>query len=90
MDIARTGNTLNRLHLQTILPQLSPAERLIITLYYYEENTHKEIGTILDLSESRVKQIHSSVLDRLNQRLTQRIGSHFGARGQKTMGQGLG
>ncbi len=85
MDIARTGNTLNRLHLQTILHQLSPAERLIITLYYHEENTHKEIGTILDLSESRVKQIHSSVLDRLNQRL-----SHFGARGQKTMGQGLG
>ncbi len=44
---------------------LSRAERLILILYYYEEMTMKEIGATLDLSESRVSQMHSSVLDRL-------------------------
>jgi len=44
---------------------LSRAERLIVVLYYYEEMTMKEIGATLDLSESRVSQMHSSILDRL-------------------------
>ncbi|MDH7600269.1 MAG: FliA/WhiG family RNA polymerase sigma factor [Sedimentisphaerales bacterium] len=44
---------------------LSRAERLIIVLYYYEEMTMKEIGATLDLSESRVSQMHSSVMSRL-------------------------
>ena len=41
---------------------LNRNERLIIILYYYEELTMKEIGATLDLSESRVSQMHS--LDR--------------------------
>jgi RNA polymerase sigma factor for flagellar operon FliA len=44
---------------------LSRAERLIIVLYYYEEMTMKEIGATLDLSESRVSQMHSSIVARL-------------------------
>ncbi len=44
---------------------LSRAARLIIILYYYEEMTMKEIGATLDLSESRVSQMHSSILARL-------------------------
>jgi RNA polymerase sigma factor FliA len=44
---------------------LSRAERLIIVLYYFEEMTMKEIGATLDLSESRVSQMHSSILARL-------------------------
>jgi RNA polymerase sigma factor for flagellar operon FliA len=44
---------------------LSRAERLIVVLYYYEEMTMKEIGATLDLSESRVSQMHSSILARL-------------------------
>jgi RNA polymerase sigma factor for flagellar operon FliA len=44
---------------------LSRAERLIIILYYFEEMTMKEIGATLDLSESRVSQMHSSILARL-------------------------
>ncbi|MDB5297213.1 MAG: polymerase sigma factor [Phycisphaerales bacterium] len=44
---------------------LSRAERLIIVLYYFEEMTMKEIGMTLDLSESRVSQMHSSILARL-------------------------
>ncbi|MEM6392301.1 MAG: FliA/WhiG family RNA polymerase sigma factor [Planctomycetota bacterium] len=51
---------------------LSRAERLIIILYYYEEMTMKEIGTTLDLSESRVSQMHSSILARLKAQLNHR------------------
>ncbi len=48
---------------------LSRAERLIVVLYYYEQMTMKEIGVTLDLSESRVSQMHSSILARLKAQL---------------------
>ena len=47
-------------------------ERLIIILYYYEELTMKEIGATLDLSESRVSQMHSSIVQRLQNQLARR------------------
>ncbi len=49
---------------------LSRAERLILILYYYEEMTMKEIGQTLDLSESRVSQMHSSILARLKAQMS--------------------
>jgi len=51
---------------------LNRNERLIIILYYYEELTMKEIGATLDLSESRVSQMHSSIVDRLKNQLGRR------------------
>ena len=51
---------------------LSRAERLIVILYYYEEMTMKEIGVTLDLSESRVSQMHSSILARLKAQMQHR------------------
>ena len=51
---------------------LNRNERLIIILYYYEELTMKEIGATLDLSESRVSQMHSSILQRLQGQLHRR------------------
>ena len=51
---------------------LSRAERLIIILYYFEEMTMKEIGATLDLSESRVSQMHSSILARLKAQMATR------------------
>jgi RNA polymerase sigma factor for flagellar operon FliA len=51
---------------------LSRAERLIIVLYYFEEMTMKEIGSTLDLSESRVSQMHSSILARLRAQMADR------------------
>lgn len=53
---------------------LNRNERLIIILYYYEELTMKEIGATLDLSESRVSQMHSSIVQRLQQQLSRRRG----------------
>src|SRR5215813_5327739 len=51
---------------------LNRNERLIIILYYYEELTMKEIGATLDLSESRVSQMHSSIVQRLQGQLLRR------------------
>jgi RNA polymerase sigma factor for flagellar operon FliA len=51
---------------------LSRAERLIIILYYFEEMTMREIGETLDLSESRVSQMHSAILSRLRHQLDKR------------------
>jgi len=51
---------------------LTRAERLILILYYFEEMTMKEIGMTLDLSESRVSQMHSSILKRLREQLDTR------------------
>ncbi len=51
---------------------LNRNERLIIILYYYEELTMKEIGATLDLSESRVSQMHSAIVQRLQSQLGKR------------------
>jgi len=48
---------------------LTPKERQVVVLYYYEQITMREIGEILGLSESRVCQIHSRVVRRLRERL---------------------
>lgn len=47
---------------------LSREERLVLILYYYEDLTMAEIGVVLDLSESRVSQIHKDVIARLRNR----------------------
>ena len=53
---------------------LSKNERLIIILYYFEEMTMKEIGMTLELSESRVSQMHSTIVDRMRKLLHHRAG----------------
>jgi len=48
---------------------LPEKERLMVSLYYYEELTMKEIGAVLDITESRVSQIHSKAVYRLRTKL---------------------
>jgi RNA polymerase sigma factor for flagellar operon FliA len=48
---------------------LSRKERLIMLLYYYEDLTMREIGATLNLSESRVCQLHSRIIFRLKNQL---------------------
>lgn len=53
------------------LKGLSERKRLIITLYYYEDLTFKEIGNVLNVSESRVSQLHSQVIAELKKLLSE-------------------
>ncbi len=47
------------------IKRLSSKEQLILQLYYFEELNFKEIGAILEISESRVSQIHSAIIMKL-------------------------
>lgn len=51
------------------ISQLSERERMVITLYYYEDLTSKEIGKILGVSDSRVSQLHTKAILRLRGKL---------------------
>lgn len=55
--------------LEMITSSLTKKERLIILMYYYEGLTMREIGEIMELTESRVCQIHSNVMARLKAQL---------------------
>jgi RNA polymerase sigma factor for flagellar operon FliA len=55
--------------LTNAINDLPERERLIMTLYYYEETTMKEIGLILGVVESQVSQIHASAVLHLRARL---------------------
>jgi RNA polymerase sigma factor FliA len=59
-----------RERLTKAINELPERERLVMTLYYYEETTMKEIGFILDVVESRVSQIHASAVLHLRARLS--------------------
>jgi RNA polymerase sigma factor for flagellar operon FliA len=54
---------------------LPDKEKLLISLYYYEELTMKEVGEALGVGESRVSQIHSVALVRLRARLEEILNS---------------
>lgn len=51
------------------LEELPERERLVITLYYHEELTLKEISRVLDVTESRVSQIHLRAVERMKQKM---------------------
>ncbi len=51
------------------IDSLPEKERLMISLYYYEELTMKEIGAVLEITESRVSQIHSKAVLKLKLKL---------------------
>ena len=51
------------------LQKLTEKERLVTTLYYFEEMTLKEISKVMDVSESRVSQIHSKAMLKLRTKL---------------------
>lgn len=59
-----------RQHLTEAIQKLPERERLVLSLYYERELNLKEIGAVLDVSESRVCQIHGQALVRLRATVT--------------------
>jgi RNA polymerase sigma factor for flagellar operon FliA len=59
--------------LRTVLSQaierLGRKEKLVVSLYYFEELTMKEIGLVLKVNESRVSQIHAAAMANLRDKL---------------------
>lgn len=51
------------------IEQLPEKEKLVVSMYYSDEMTMKEIGQVLDITESRVSQIHSQAVIRLRNKL---------------------
>lgn len=60
--------------LEEALKVLTEKERKVITLYYYEELTLKEISNVLEVSESRVSQLHTRAL----QKMKPKMGNYMG------------
>lgn len=56
--------------LAAAVEELTEREQLVLALYYHEELTLKEIGHVLEVSESRVSQIHTKAISGLRSRLT--------------------
>jgi len=58
--------------LKNAVDRLPTKERFVVQLYYYDELTMKEIGTLLNITESRVSQLHTKSMLRLRGKLKER------------------
>lgn len=65
--------------LREALDLLTEKERRVIELYYYEELTLKEISVVLEVSESRVSQLHTKALSRMKDKMGRYMGFLAGA-----------
>jgi len=57
------------------IQELSEREQMVISLYYQEELTMREVGMVLDVTESRICQIHTQAITRLRAALQTRLQS---------------
>jgi RNA polymerase sigma factor for flagellar operon FliA len=76
-DYVRVDEKLEEEEMKRVLlkaiKKLPEKTRLAITLYYYEKLTFKEIGKILNVSESRISQIHSETMAKLRKEINKMI-----------------
>ncbi len=63
--------------LMETLELLTEKEKKVILLYYYEDLTLKEISKVLEVSESRVSQLHTKALQKMKTKLSNVSGFHF-------------
>jgi len=70
-------NILNKKAIQKIITQsiedLPERQRMVLSLYYYEEFNLRKIGQILKVTESRVSQLHAQAIERLKSKLVKKI-----------------
>lgn len=65
----KIGSTELKQQVQEAIKALPGREQLVMALYYQEELNLKEIGAVLDVTESRVSQLHSQAIKRIQSRL---------------------
>ena len=51
------------------LELLTEKEKKVVLLYYYEDLTLKEVASVLEVSESRISQLHSKALEKMKKHL---------------------
>ena len=66
-----------KIKLTEAINSLTEKERNVITLYYYEEMTLKEISLVLNVSESRVSQLHTKALGRMRKTLGEYLDIYY-------------
>ena len=78
LDGCKFNNPFNELNLKSVkevvtkaIEDLPERQRLVLSLYYYEDLNLKEIGKVLRVTESRVSQVHAQAITRLRAKLTQ-------------------
>ena len=60
--------------LATAIQDLPEKQRMVLSLYYYEDLNLKEIGEVLEVTESRVSQLHTQAVLRLRAKLKEHMG----------------
>lgn len=78
LETCKLSNPFNQLNLKSVkdivaeaIEELPERQRLVLSLYYYEDLNLKEIGRVLRVTESRVSQLHAQAISRLRAKLTQ-------------------
>ncbi|MFZ3230823.1 MAG: FliA/WhiG family RNA polymerase sigma factor [Pseudobdellovibrio sp.] len=82
LEGSKSGNPFNQLNVKVIkdvvakaIEELPERQRLVLSLYYFEDLNLKEIGQVLRVTESRVSQLHAQAVTRLRAKLTISIGA---------------
>ncbi len=82
LEGSKMANPHNQLNMKTIkdivataIEELPERQRLVLSLYYYEDLNLKEIGQVLRVTESRVSQLHAQAVQRLRVKLQISLGS---------------
>lgn len=77
LEGAKSGNPFNQLNVKVVkdvvakaIEELPERQRLVLSLYYFEDLNLKEIGQVLRVTESRVSQLHAQAVTRLRAKLT--------------------
>ena len=81
LEGSKINNPYNQLNVKTIkevvakaIEELPERQRLVLSLYYYEDLNLKEIGQVLRVTESRVSQLHAQAVQRLRAKLAATLG----------------
>lgn len=82
LEGCKLNNPFNQLNIKTVKDQVAQAieelperQRLVLSLYYYEDLNLKEIGKVLRVTESRVSQLHAQAVVRLRAKLAASLGA---------------